>query len=202
MRAVLVILVSLLACESSQEHKPTPTSTAAPAQPKLAPVAEPAKTDPWQVSESPDAPPSLGERHRLADTACPTVSGAYFYQVEKAGKVSHILGTRHIGVPLAKFPPIVKATIESAKLAVFEVAPDDHADTPGKELSLPDELGPELWSRYQRLVGVETAQIVARGSPSTAMIAMMVMYEDIGSMLDMEIERKVLAAKIPARGLE
>lgn len=158
--------------------------------------------DPWQVRTDPDAPPTLDERYRLAQQACPTIKAPYFYRIEKGGKVSHILGTRHIGVPLTKFPRAVHSAIESAKLAIFEVAPDDHADTPSKEVSLPDELGPNLWSRYQALVGKETAQMVATGAPSTAMIALMVMYEDIGSTLDAEIERKVVEKHIPARGLE
>ena len=163
---------------------------------------QPGGNDPWQVVDDPNAPPSLLARHKLADAVCPSVTGPYFYRVEKNGKVSHVLGTRHVGVALAKFPAVVAHTIESAKLAVFEVAPDDHGSPPHKEISLPDALGPELWGRYRALVGEETAAMVQRGAPSAAMIAMIAMYEDIGAMLDMEIEQKVLAAHIPARGLE
>ena len=205
MRASLLIcLAALIACRddaATERAKPNPTVSARTAKPANTEPLKP-DVDPWQVSADADDPPSLGERHRIADEACPAVKLPYFYRVEKDGKVSHILGTRHVGVPLGKFPPVVQQAISSAKLAVFEVAPNDHVNTASKRVSLPDALGPELWSRYQTLVGAETAQAVARGAPSTAMIAMMVMYEDIGAMLDMEIERKVLAARIPTRGLE
>jgi len=179
-----------------------PPSTAKLATDAAAKSSPAALNDPWAVAADPADPPTLGERHRIADEACPAIKQPYFYRIEKAGKVSYILGTRHFGVSLTKFPPVVQKAIASSKLAVFEVAPDDHVNTATKKVSLPDALGPQLWSRYQTLVGAETAQAVARGAPSTAMIAMMVMYEDIGSMLDMEIERKVLAAHIPTRGLE
>ncbi len=165
------------------------------------PVAPPA-ADPWATHANPDDPPSLADRHRLADEACPTVAGPYFFRIEKAGKVSHILGTRHLGVSLAKFPKPVHDAIDSAKLAVFEVAPGDDFDLPAQKIVLRDELGPDLWKHFQELVGTATAQSLESTTPSIAAIMMMAMYEDIGAMLDVEIERKVLAANIPTQGLE
>src|SRR5882762_8754488 len=76
-------------------------------------------SDPWSVKDDPDAPPSLAERHRHVEAACPRVTAPYFFSIEKAGKTSYILGTRHISVPLAKFPANVLEHLRAAKLAVF-----------------------------------------------------------------------------------
>src|SRR5258706_4178622 len=64
-------------------------------------------SDPWSTPAKvdPDAPPSLGERAKLVNAACPIVKAPYFFEVTaKNGKISHLLGTRHVSVGLAKFP--------------------------------------------------------------------------------------------------
>jgi uncharacterized protein len=182
-----------------------------PSPPKQQPVTErkaveaqpAAATDPWAPKPAdPNDPPTFAERHRLADEACPLVKGPYFYRIEKGGKTSHILGTRHIGVSLTKFPKPVHDAIAAAKLAVFEVAPGDDSDLPKQNVVLRDVLGAEQWKHYQDLVGVQTAQKLESTPPATAILAMMAMYEDITAALDLEIENQVVAAKIPTLGLE
>lgn len=199
MRALVVVLL-LASCRGDQRSAKPQVKQEPAAAPSGS--ADPWAKDPWAVAANPDDPPDIGTRHKLADAACPRVTSPYFFRIEKAGKVSHILGTRHVGVPLAKFPPPVHRAIESAKLAVFEVAPGDDSDLPQPEVFLPDALGPELWKRYQVLVGAQTAETLERASPSVAALAMMIMYEDIGATLDIEIEDKVEAAKVPTAGLE
>jgi uncharacterized protein len=186
-----VLALALVACRGG-EHK------------TVVPAPVPAAVDPWArgSAASPDDPPSLVERHRFADEACPSVTGPYFFQVEKAGKTSYILGTRHVSVPLAKFPDVVRDKLRGARLAVFEVAPDDHTSIDPPAYSLSEKLGPVLWAHYGELVGKDVAHSIERGRASTALIQEMVMYEDISAMLDQEIEREVAADKIPARGLE
>lgn len=207
MRLLVVVLLALLGCRSEPTKPAQPRPSADESGDAKAGAAIPgnpaAAPDPWSVAPpSADDPPSLGERHRLANEACPMVKGPFFYRIEKAGKVSHILGTRHVGVPLAKFPKPVHDALSAAKLAVFEVAPGDDSDLPQPKVFLPDELGPDLWKQYEALVGEQTAQALQSASPSVAVLAMMVMYEDIGATLDLEIQRKVEEAKIPTRGLE
>ena len=201
MRAQLILIALLAGCHPCGE--PAPARPDLPPAPALAGSDAP-PADPWAATPatSSDDPPSLAERHELADTACPTVTAPYFYRVEKDGKTSHILGTRHVSVGLAKFPKPVHDAIASASLAVLEVAPDHDSDVKQKPVSLPEALGPDLWKRYRTLVGANTADGLQSAPPSQAMIMMIVMYEDIGSMLDMEIEHTVLAAKIPTAGLE
>ncbi len=203
MRSWLVILIVHFGCRGDEQAPPTRTTQADPptAPVAAAPVTSP---DPWDVATpvNPDDPPSLFERQRLANQACPTVTAPYFYRIEKAGKVSHILGTRHIGVPLAKFPPAVHDALKAAKLVVFEVAPDDDTELPQEMISLPDALGPKLWAHYRTLVGAGIADSDERTTPAGAAIMMLAMHEDISAMLDVEIERQVLAAGIPTAGLE
>lgn len=194
----VVVVVTLFGCRGGggESRRPPPTSSPSPSQ---------VEADPWAVpstTATSDDPPTLAERHKLADAACPTVKGPHFYRVEKNGKTSHMLGTRHISVPLAKFPQAVRDTLAASKLAVFEVAPDDKSDVASAEVSLPQELGPELWKRYQEIVGTQTAKSLERATPAEAMIVMIAMYEDIGAMLDLEIQRQAEAAKIPTAGLE
>jgi uncharacterized protein len=203
MRLLVVVVALLFGCRG--EPKPSPPKAQPATQRKAEEAQPPAARDPWAVEPKPadpNEPPSFTERHRLADEACPRVTAPYFYRIEKGGKTSHILGTRHLGVSLTKFPKPVHDAIASAKLAVFEVAPGDNSDLPNQNVVLRDVLGPDLWKHYQELVGEQTAQMLESTPPSTAMLAMMAMYEDITATLDIEIENQVQAAKIPTRGLE
>lgn len=199
--ALLFVVLALASCRGGGESRSTPV-TKAPPLPQ-GPVVAPA-SDPWAAptGSDADAPPSLAERHKFAEAACPTVKAPFFFSIEKAGKVSHILGTRHISVPLAKFPHQVTDAIASAKLAVFEVDPGDDSTVESPKVDLPKVLGPELWKHYRELVGGVTADSVSDGTPAEAMIMMIAMYEDISAMLDDEIERQVQTAKIPTMGLE
>lgn len=200
---LLVVVALLLGCRG--EPKPSPPKQQPTAERKAAEAQPPAAKDPWAVEArpaDPGEPPTYAERHRLADEACPTVTAPYFYRIEKGGKTSHILGTRHLGVSLTKFPKPVHDAIASATLAVFEVAPDDNSDLPAQHVVLRDVLGPDQWQHYQELVGEQTAQMLESTPPSTAILAMMAMYEDISATLDLEIQKQVQDADIPTRGLE
>lgn len=166
---------------------------------------DPWAVDPWAASGSAsgsDGAPTLMERHKLADAACPNVSGPYFFRIEKDGKTSYILGTRHVSVPLAKFPQVVRDRLHAAKLAVFEVAPDDDSKVRRPDVDLETAVGSADWEHYVDLVGDDTAGLVEHSRPATALIQMMVEYEDISAMLDIEIEHEIAGKHIPARGLE
>jgi uncharacterized protein YbaP (TraB family) len=166
---------------------------------------DPWAVDPWAGSaagSAGDGAPTLMDRHRFAEAACPSVTGPYFFRIEKAGKTSYILGTRHVSVPLAKFPQVVRDQIDAARLAVFEVAPDDDAKIDRPDIDIERALGSADWNHYVDLVGSATARAVKESRPATAAILMMVEYEDPGSLLDLEIEHEVAARHIPAAGLE
>jgi uncharacterized protein YbaP (TraB family) len=196
-KRLAVLAMFVIACRGHE----SPPQRAGSAQ---VAVGSAAAADPWAVTPapSPNAPPSLAERHAFAEAACPKVTGPYFFRVEKAGKTSYILGTRHISVPLAKFPDVVRDKLHAAKLAVFEVAPEDHSSVEREPMSLSKAVGPALWHHYGELVGEDMARSLERGRASTALIMSMVLYEDVGAMLDVEIEHEVATAGIPAKGLE
>ena len=65
MRA-LAIVALLLGCHGASEQ---------PSRPPVPVAPDPWASKPAQVS---DDPPSLVERHKLADEACPTVKAPYF----------------------------------------------------------------------------------------------------------------------------
>ncbi len=167
--------------------------------------AEP-PSDPWAGrARAADDPPSFAYTRRLADRACPRVAAPYFYRIEKDGKASHILGTRHLGVSLDKMPVEVVQAIRGAAVAVFEIAPGDGAGLERPAASGPPlsaQLGPALWARYRELVGGVNADSVEHGTPTDAMIALIALYEHKFAALDQEIEQLVLRAKIPTQGLE
>lgn len=193
---VWIVALACFACQAKSE--PPPPVRATPAV-KVAPAAP----DPWASKpEDPDDPPSFPQRHKLADEKCPRVTHPYLFTVEKDHHTSYLLGTRHIGVSLAKMPDLVRERIRGAKLAVFEVAPDDHDRTKLPDIDVQAALGEDLWTRYSKLVGHGVAEVVRKGRPSTAMLMMVSMYDDVTSMLDSDIEKEVAADHIPAIGLE
>ena len=149
-------------------------------------------------------PPSAAVTRALADRACPRVAAPYFYRIEKDGKVSHILGTRHLGVSLDKLPASVVRTVRASAVAVFEIAPGE--GSVARPLvsgpPLPAQLGPALWARFRRLVGRESARVLEHGAPSDALIVLIALYEHKLAALDQQIEQVAREAGIPMRGLE
>ena len=160
--------------------------------------------DPWAVVPSTDDPPDLATTHAIAERACPRVTAPYLFAVERSGKVSHILGTRHLGVSLAKMPAAVRDRIRIASLAVFETPVEDDSEPLPAVVGPPlrDQLGPALWGRYRTLVGHVAAAAAEHARPSEALVTLIALYEDRTAALDLEIEREVVAAGIPTRGLE
>jgi len=206
MRSLVVVLALASACKDAHDSHDSPHAGSARSPATAAgsgSAAKPTGPDPWAATAThDDGLPSLSQRVARANTLCPKVTGPYFFEIAKDGKVSHILGTRHVSVSLAKFPEVVRRSIRSAKLAVFEVAPDDTSSVRAKEEPLRDKLGKDDWGHLRELVGDDMAEELVTAPSDTAVISMLVMYEDITNMLDKQIEDMVAAAKIPAMGLE
>ncbi|MFN0253603.1 MAG: TraB/GumN family protein [Kofleriaceae bacterium] len=189
MRLALVVVVALLGCRDDSRKAPraNPEGSAKP-------TVEAKQHDPWAE------PAKTGS---VADLACPTVSAPYFFRVEKDGKTSYLLGTRHIGVAWRKMPKVVHEAMENAKLVVFETVDDDGTDdTPAPTKPARDALGPELWARYRQLAGDALADSVENDSPATAMLMLMVMYEDRFAALEEEITIHAQRLDKPMKGLE
>jgi len=184
-----LVVVALIACGGN----------AAPPSPRPTLQAPPATT----VEPEPELP-DIAATAQLVDTACPRVTGPYFYRVEKAGKVSHLLGTRHMSVSLDKMPKVVRDRLLAARLVVFETAPGDDSDAglPEPDRRLSEALGDTLWKKYAALVGEDTAAMVDAAGPATALVALMVLFEHKAALLDVEIERLVTDANIETAGLE
>ncbi|MEO8845023.1 MAG: TraB/GumN family protein [Kofleriaceae bacterium] len=194
MRTLLAALIVFVGCKDND-------------QPPVKVAPKPALTgsaDPWNAPAKPtgDGLPTLGERVELANKACPAVTGPFFFELTKAGKTSHILGTRHISVGLAKFPPIVGATLDQASLAVFEIAPDDTTDGTHASEPLEQELGPKDWAHYEELVGKETAARLETGQADSAALMMLVLYEDISNTLETQLQQRAGQHHIKMSGLE
>jgi uncharacterized protein YbaP (TraB family) len=185
----LCLVVALAACQS----KPAPSAGSA---------------DPWSgagaaaAPDDPDAPPSFAELHKRADELCPRVTAPYFYRVAKAGATSYLLGTRHVSVSLAKFPPAVHDRIADAKIVVFEIPPGDRPKTKHERLHLHAVLGDKLWTRYGELVGHRNAESVEHSRPAMAILRAAMLYEDIGATLEHDVQAVAESSQIPMRGLE
>jgi uncharacterized protein len=185
-------LLALVGCGQREEARKRPD----PGAPILVEVKT--KTmdtaDPWAT----DSKPAVTS---VAATACPTVKAPYFFRIEKDGKTSYLLGTRHIGVAWRKMPEVVHAALRDAKLVVFETVDDDGSDDkPGPHKSAREELGPKLWDRYRAIAGDALADSV--DSPAEALLTLMVRYEDQFSSLEREIGAEAEKLHKPTRGLE
>src|SRR3569832_2953874 len=72
-------------------------------------VASTTTTDPWNVpaKSDPDGLPSIGERAKLADEACPKVTAPFFFALTKNGKTSFFFGFCFFCVGLLLFLVVV-----------------------------------------------------------------------------------------------
>jgi uncharacterized protein len=186
------VVVALLAIACRRDSAPTTTGSAE-------------RADPWAAPAVADELPDTVATKALADKACPRVVAPYYFRIIKDGKTSFMLGTRHLGVPLTKLPTGVKDQLTKATLVVFETPPGDDApatDRPPKGPPLPEQLGDQMWGKYKSLVGEQTASSLENATPAVALIALMMLYEDKLSALDVEIEQAVTEAKIDTGGLE
>ena len=168
-----------------------------------------AAADPWSPRAAPppaaDAPPTPAETLALADAACPSVARPYLFAVHtKTGQTSYLLGTRHLGIGLAKMPAVVRDDLVHASLAVFEVDPKDTSSTPEPEQTEPlhAQLGAVAWAHLHELAGSELAGELDSAPPSTALIQLVAMYEDKSHALDLELETAAADAHVPTAGLE
>ncbi len=188
-RLVAVVVIALVGCRDERRASPPPPSAIGSGSA----VVEHAR-DPWAE------PPTTTS---VADTACPTVTAPYFFRIEKNGKTSHLLGTRHIGVAWRKMPKVVHDAMESAKLVVFETVDNDGTDgTPTPTKPVRDALGPTLWERYRELAGDALASAVENATPAEAMLMLMMTYEDRFSALEREITVRAEELGTPMKGLE
>lgn len=148
-------------------------------------------------------PPTDDDRRALAAEECPRVTSPHFYVIEKDGKRSWLLGTRHAGVSLAKYPPAVAAAFASATTAVFETVADGSAapakpDSPTVDV----ELGDDAWQHYVDLVGEDTAARVRTTSIFTATAFLSMLYEDTSQTIDLELANLARERKLRVIGLE
>ena len=190
-RSIAVVLVLVVACQS-KSSEPAAGSGSGSA------------IDPWAktATGSADDPPTLGERAAFANEVCPTVKKPWFFEVQKDGRTSHILGTRHIGVALAKFPQVVVDNFDAASLAIFEISPADKIKPDFKKEPLRDELGPADWAHFQALVGKTLATRFVHAAPVVAAMSVGTLYEDVGVMLDKQLEQRAADHHIATNGLE
>jgi hypothetical protein len=193
--AVVLAVMAAVACQSKPSE---------PAAGSGAGSAVGSATDPWGKSAAgrPDDPPTLGERTAFANEVCPSVKKPWFFEIKKAGRTSHILGTRHIGVGLDKFPQVVRDAFDASTLAIFEISPADKIKPDFKKEPLRDELGPADWAHFEALVGQTLAKRFVHAAPVVAAMSVGTLYEDVGVMLDKQLEQRAADHHIATNGLE
>jgi uncharacterized protein YbaP (TraB family) len=190
---IAVMLVVLAACQSKASESSASGSAAGSAV-----------TDPWAKGPagSADDPPTLGERTAFANEVCPMVKKPWFFEVKKNGRTEHMLGTRHIGVGLDKFPQVVRDAFDASTLAIFEISPADKIKPDFKKEPLRDELGPADWAHYEALVGKTMAKRFVHAAPVIAAMSVGTLYEDVSVMLDKQLEQRAADHHIATNGLE
>src|SRR5262249_48829246 len=112
--------------------------------------AAPAKPDPWAAgsgsahagSGSGAAPKIVADpaaragARALGLRACPIALPVY-YAIKKGDKVSHVVGTRHFGIGMARIPAAIATDLRASRVAYFETAPDDQGAVKDPEVDLP-----------------------------------------------------------------
>lgn len=187
-----LVLSLLVGCSHGTEAPSAPTGATAATGPS--PVAASQPKDPWAVSPKTDS---------VAELACPTVVAPFFFRIEKNGKTSFLLGTRHIGVAWRKMPAVVHDAFDHAKLLVLETVDSSDTETaPAPHRAARDELGPALWSRYRALAGDAIANAMEDQAAMMALMMLQLTYEDKLSSLDGEIEATATQRGLPIEGLE
>lgn len=205
-RAAAALAVAALAAAGCPGDGAKPTTPTKPVATTDAPPPHDAAPAPPDAAAAADIPlPTGDDTRQIADTACPAVTGAYYFTVTKNGKTSHLLGTRHLSVDIAKLPSEITDALAASTLAVFETAPDDHSDraleTPASD-PIPDALGPDLWQHYEDLVGTALAERIAATDAPTALLMMAALYEDKTSALDDQLIQLAENQGIRVQGLE
>ncbi|HEY5928444.1 MAG TPA: TraB/GumN family protein [Kofleriaceae bacterium] len=140
-----LVLAATVSCDRSQDG----------AKPGSAPVTQGGSTDPWNKPEA----------------AADTLAKPLFWQLEKDGKTSYLLGTIHIGVDPKRLPPIVYEKLDAAKSFAMEtdLAKASSLDLTRKDGStLKDELGPEYWKKLVEALGQQEAMGVNKLKPMIA----------------------------------
>ena len=188
--AIAVVVLALVGCQSKGDDKATDKTGSA--------------ADPWAKSPAgrADDPPTFGERAKFANEACPTVVKPWFFEVKKDGRTSHILGTRHIGVGLDKFPQVVRDDFDASTLAIFEIPPADKTKLDLPKEPLRDELGTNDWEHFEALLGKTMANRFAHAAPAIAALSVGTLYEDVGVMLDKQLQQRAADHHIATNGLE
>jgi uncharacterized protein YbaP (TraB family) len=157
-------LVALGACKKSEEKQATPKTET----PATATVRADAGTGTGTGT-------GTGSPAIVADAGAAAASDkviGFFYEVEKDGKVSHLVGTMHMGIDPKALPDAVYAALDKAKTFAMET---DLTDTSViGDLMLPEgktlegELGPEYWAKLEKALGPKLAAGMNRFKPSTA----------------------------------
>jgi uncharacterized protein YbaP (TraB family) len=156
--AALALLVAFSGACKKSDKKEDPGAGSGTAAPALTPDAGGAATRP-PADAAPIVPADGPVR-------------AFFYQVEKDGKVNHILGTMHMGIDSKRLPAAVSQALDKAKIFAMEANAMDPSlianlkRTDGKTLQ--DELGPEHWKKLEEVLGADLAKGINGMKASTA----------------------------------
>jgi uncharacterized protein YbaP (TraB family) len=138
-----IVAAAAMACDRSQDR----------AKPGAAPVTQSGSTDPWNAPAPAKDP----------------LKRPLFWQLEKDGKTSYLLGTIHVGVdPNTRLPDIVWQKLEASpgfamETDVSKAAGLDLTRKDGKTLK--DELGAERWKKLEDAVGKRQAAAMMNMKP-------------------------------------
>jgi uncharacterized protein YbaP (TraB family) len=192
--ALLALALALLACGHKDEPEPAPASGSAASA-----------VDPWAKPPAPPDPESPAGRRAFGQAICPKVIAPYLFRIEKDGKRSYLLGTRHLGVTLDRMPDVVTRALRGSHLAVFELAPDDKSRIAPRRKggpSLAEAVGADAWTHYRALVGDDVAAKVEHADPLVALMTMEMRYEDPIGSLDRQLTELAVSSHVETRGLE
>jgi uncharacterized protein len=141
---LLVAVVAVtMSCERRQDR----------ANPGAAPVTQGGSADPWNAPAAAKDP----------------LKKPLFWQLEKDGKTSYLLGTIHVGVdPNTRLPDLVWQKLDQAPTFAMEtdVSNAGSLDLTRKDgKTLEDDLGPARWKKLEEAVGKRQAAAMKNMKP-------------------------------------
>lgn len=159
---------------------------------------------PAAAATSDAAPPSGTEQ---VEAGSDRIQAPFLWQVKKGDRVGYLLGTMHMGVDAEKlFPQLVWDRLKDADRFCMEANIKDprlvQAVMRQDNSTLDAELGPELWKKFQEIVGPSMAEGFKRMKVSGAASMLAMKGLPMTPPMDLILETKAKGAGVEVTYLE
>lgn len=133
----------------------------------------------------------------------PEVEGPFLWRVERAGAVSHIFGTVHVGVSLTELPPVVSERFDSSDTLIVEADTEDMTSPEimrrmilPPDQSLRDMLGQKHWPVLVQYLGHMFPEPVLERLPPWMVQTMLSLDDPVAAAEDSSLDSQLVARAV------